>query len=395
MDWILCRECLRLAMGEDVPCLDCGSARVVRHAELDQLDIAHIDCDAFYASVEKRDRPALMDKPLIVGHPGGRGVVTTACYVARRFGLHSAMPMFKALQLCPHAVVIAPNMAKYQAVAKEIRAILASISDFVEPVSLDEAYIDLSEAHRTGDQLPAQALADVASRLERKIGITVSIGLAANKFLAKLASDLDKPRGFSVLGRKEAKAFLAALPVRKIHGVGEATAQRMNELGYARIGDLQRLSERELVAQFGKFGRRLVMFVIGEDDRKITPDRETKSLSAETTFEWNTGNVHDLIAMVKPLCERVASRLQRAELSGRTVVLKLKTAEFRTLTRNGRLAAPTQRADVLFERARRLIEQEVGAETFRLIGIGVSDLAPAVEADPPDLFSETSGCKPS
>ncbi len=385
--WTLCRDCVRLDPDGMEVCADCGSARAVRHPELAGLTIAHIDCDAFYASVEKRDDPSLIDKPLIVGHPGGRGVVTTACYLARKYGLRSAMPMFKAMELCPHAVVIPPNMAKYKAVSNQIRGIFADISDSIEPISLDEAYLDLSMEHRVSDDVPARALADAASRIEREVGITVSIGLSYNKFLAKLASDRDKPRGFSVLGRTEARAYLATLPVSRIHGVGKATQQRMEAFGFATIADLQRLPEGQIIGMFGKFGYRLAQFVQGEDDRKVTPDRDTKSVSAETTFRRDTGELAALVEAVEPMCRRVAERLVRSELAGRSVVLKLKTTDFRVLTRSSQLRAPTQKADLLFERAQALLVREAGRTTYRLIGIGVSDLVPAQEADPPDLFS--------
>ena len=385
---LLCRDCVRLDLGGGAVCPDCGSSRVLIHPELASLDIAHIDCDAFYASVEKRDDPSIRDQPLIVGHRGGRGVVTTACYIARRFGIRSAMPMFRARELCPHAVIIEPDMAKYKAVSRAIRAIFADISHTFEPVSLDEAYLDLTAPERVRDEHPALALADIAGRIEREVGITVSIGLSYNKFLAKLASELEKPRGFSAIGRAEAKAFLADLPVRKVHGVGEATARRMEALALVTVGDLQRLSARELQAHFGKFGARLADFVQGLDPRRVTADRETKSVSAETTFARDTGRAVDLIAAVGPLCERVAERLVRAGLSGRTVVLKLKTSDFRTLTRNSQLREPTQRADVLKERAASLILREAGETGYRLIGIGVADIADAHAADPPDLFSE-------
>jgi DNA polymerase IV len=385
--WTLCRDCVRLDPSMTETCADCGSTRLVRHAELAGLTIAHVDCDAFYAAVEKRDDPSLAEKPVIVGHPGGRGVVTTACYVARKFGPRSAMPMFKAMEMCPHAVVIPPNMAKYKVVSRDIRAIFAEISDCIEPVSLDEAYLDFSLEHRIGDDAPARALADAAGRIEREIGITVSIGLSYNKFLAKLASDREKPRGFSVLGRAEAHGFLAGLPISRIHGVGKATQRRMEALGFTTIADLQRLPEGQIVGMFGKFGYRLAEFVHGEDGRKVTPDRETKSISAETTFSRDTGNLETLIETVRPMCQRVAERLVRSELAGRTVVLKLKTTDFRVLTRSIQLRSPTQRADLLFEQAKTLLAREANRTTYRLIGVGVSELVSAQEADPPDLFS--------
>jgi DNA polymerase-4 len=358
----------------------------VSHPELESLHIAHIDCDAFYASVEKRDRPELREEPVIVGHPGGRGVVTTACYIARRTGVRSAMPMFQALELCPGATVIPPNMGKYRDVGLEVREIFREATEAIEPVSLDEAYLDLSPEHRCADMPAAEALALIAHRVESEIGITVSVGLAPNKLLAKLASELQKPRGFSVIGKGEARAFLAGLAVSKINGVGPATAQRLKAAGIETIADLQQVSETELVARHGKFGRRLARFAIGEDDRAVTPDRPTKSISAETTFRKDTGSIDELMATLEALAPRVASSLVRKGLAGSAVVVKLKTAGFQIVTRTRRLAHPTQRADVLIEAARGLVEKEADGRLFRLAGIGVDGIVPAAEADPPDLF---------
>jgi len=387
MTLTLCRDCLDLSEGTAKTCANCGAGRLVSHAELADLEIAHIDCDAFYASVEKRDDPSLRDKPLIVGHAGGRGVVTTACYIARQFGPRSAMPMFQALEMCPDAVVIAPNMAKYKEVGGQIRAIFRNATPTIEPVSLDEAYLDLTDTERLDDAPAAVALANIAKRVEAEVGITVSIGLSYNKFLAKLASDLDKPRGFSVIPRAGVREFLAPLPVRKINGVGAATAKRMEAHGVTLIGDLQAQSDMQLVTQYGKFGRRLAQYAQGEDDRKVSPHRETKSISAETTFRSDTRSADDLYAAVEPLCARVADRLVRAEFAGGTVVLKLKTGNFQSLTRNQKLAHPTMRAEVLFETAKQLIKRETDGRAFRLIGIGVTDLAPTKDADPPNLFA--------
>lgn len=389
----LCRDCCEIVAvgalrpgGPSSPCAVCGLDRMLAHAELELLDIAHIDCDAFYASVEKRDRPDLLKRPLIVGHPGGRGVVTTACYVARTFGIRSAMPMFQALERCPDAVVIAPDMAKYKRVSAQIRDIFLSATSVIEPVSLDEAYLDLSDDYRTEAPPPAEALARIAQRVEQEVGISVSIGLSANKFLAKLASELEKPRGFSIIGRAEAKRVLAPLSVRKINGVGAATAARMERDGLHTIGQLQGLNQAELVARFGKFGRRLAQFAHGDDDRRVTPYRPVKSISAETTFRRDTGSRQDLCEVARPLCERVASQLLRNGLAGGTLVLKLKTSDFKILTRNKRLPNHTQRPAVLIRHAIGLIEKEADGRTFRLIGIGIADLCPATEADPPDLF---------
>jgi DNA polymerase-4 len=385
----ICRDCCEVTEGEPQACEHCGSTRLRQHAELAGLEIAHIDCDAFYASVEKRDRPGIRHQPVIVGHPGGRGVVTTACYIARRFGVRSAMPMFKALAACPDAVVIPPDMAKYKAVSAQIRDIFLAATPVIEPVSLDEAYLDLSEQHRHEGPTAASALARIAQRVEREVCITVSMGLAPNKFLAKLASELEKPGGFSVIGRAEAKAFLAPLSVSKIHGVGPATADRMRNEGLHTIADLQALSPRQIEARFGSFGRRLSMYVQGQDERNVVPFRRAKSVSAETTFRQDIRDPDALVEIAAKLCERVAQHLQRKEVAGNTLVLKLKTADFHLMTRNRRLPFPTQRADLLLEQAEGLIRLEADGRFFRLIGIGAADLAPAEAADPSDLFSLT------
>ena len=384
---VLCRDCCEIVAAPAAVCPACAGQRLIAHPEIATLGIAHIDCDAFYASVEKRDRPELAAEPVIVGHPGGRGVVTTACYVARKFGARSAMPMFQALELCPHATVIAPDMAKYKRVSEDIRTIFAAATSVIEPVSLDEAYLDLTDDYRTEAPPAAEALALIAARVEREVGITVSIGLSCNKFLAKLASDMRKPRGFSVIGATEAKSILAPLSVRKINGVGTVTARRMEESGLATIADLQALPEQELIARFGKFGRRLALYAHGQDDRRVTPSRPTKSISAETTFHQDTGSVDELRAVAERLCDRVAGQLARKGLAGRSVVLKLKTSDFRLLTRRRSFTHPTQRAAVIFESVAALIDREADGRTYRLIGVGVGDLEGATAADPTDLFA--------
>jgi DNA polymerase-4 len=385
MPTTLCRDCTELITPAAGRCPQCHGTRLFAHEEIQALSIAHIDCDAFYASVEKRDRPELKDQPLIVGH-GARGVVTTACYLARRFGVRSAMPMFMARELCPQAVVLAPEMAKYKEVSRQVRAVFEAATDLIEPVSLDEAYLDLSETRTATSRAPAQALAEIAGRIEDEIGITVSIGLSYNKFLAKLASELQKPRGFSVIGAGEARRVLQALPVSKINGVGAVMARRLEAAGYATIGDLQRASERELAQRFGKMGARLAEFARGEDSRRVTPDRETKSISAETTFRRDTADVDELCRIATELAGKVASQLARKGFAGRGVVVKLKTSDFRIVTRSRRLARATQKESVLAEAATALVAREADGRRFRLVGVGVDDLLPASEADPPDLF---------
>ncbi|MBS0241276.1 MAG: DNA polymerase IV [Proteobacteria bacterium] len=384
----LCRDCCEFLDPALATCPGCGSARLVRHDELERLSIAHIDCDAFYASVEKRDRPELAADPLIVGHAGGRGVVTTACYIARKFGVRSAMPMFQALERCPEATVIPPDMAKYRRVGLEVRDIFREATETIEPVSLDEAYLDFGPGHARLDMPAAQALALISHRVESEVGITVSIGLAPNKLLAKLASEKEKPRGFSVIGRAEARSYLARLPVAKINGVGPATQRRLEAAGIVTIADLQAVPEAELVAAHGKLGRRLAHFAVGDDDRQVTPDRPTKSISAETTFRRDTGSAAELMATLEALAPRVAASLERKGLAASAVVVKLKTARFQIVTRTRRLPNPTQRAAALVEAARLLVEKEADGRLFRLAGIGADGLVPATEADPPDLFGD-------
>ncbi len=381
----LCRDCC-VPFRSGVDCPRCGSARVIRHDELLDLSVAHIDCDAFYASVEKRDNPDLRDRPLIVGHSGGRGVVTTACYLARAFGPRSAMPMFKAMKLCPHAVVIAPNMAKYRDVSTQIRALFLKATPMVEPLSLDEAYLDLSADHRLVDRPPAVLLARLARAIEKRVGITVSVGLSYNKYLAKLASDRDKPQGFSVIGRTEATQLLAPLPVRALFGVGEATRRRMEMAGLVTIGDVQAQAEAALTARFGRFGRHLYQMAHGQDDRQITPSRPVKSVSNETTFAQDIRDPAILSASLRALSEKVAGRLVKSGLGGSTITLKLKTASFQTLTRSRSLTAPTNQMGVLWDVTHNLLIREADGRPFRLIGVGVSGLCSLKDQGPADLF---------
>jgi DNA polymerase-4 len=383
----LCRDCL-VAL-DDGPasgrCPACGSPRTIRHPELHDLAIAHLDCDAFYASVEKRDDPSLRDRPVIVGG-GQRGVVAAACYVARLYGVRAAMPMFKALERCPDAAVIRPNMAKYATAGREARSMMQALTPLVEPLSIDEAFLDLSGTQALHGGSPAQALAGLILRIERDIGVTASIGLSYNKFLAKVASDLDKPRGFAIIGRAEARAFLAERPVETIWGVGPALAGRLHRDGILRIGHLRRYDERELQARYGAIGRRLARFAEGEDDRRVDPNAPTKSISAETTFDRNIAAPKELETALWPLAETVARRLAKSGLSGAAVTLKLKTARFRTVTRSRALPTPTQLANVLFDAVRPLLAREADGTPYRLIGIGASHLSAGEKANPPDLF---------
>jgi DNA polymerase-4 len=383
-----CRDCRADVAAGARRCPACGSPRLVSHPELDRLAIAHVDCDAFYATIEKRDNPALADKPLIVGG-GRRGVVTTACYIARTFGVHSAMPMFKARKLCPQAEIVRPDMAKYAAVGKQVRQLMFDLTPLVEPVSIDEAFMDLSGTARLHGMIPAKSLARFSSAVERELGITVSIGLSSNKFLAKIASDLDKPRGFAVLGQGEAAQFLAGRPVSFIYGVGKATQARLAQDGLRIIADLQRASETDLLRRYGTEGQRLWRLARGIDNRKVLADRETKSVSAETTFDRDLASFRPLEKRLWTLSEKVSARMKKAGLAGTTITLKLKSADFKTRTRALSLEDATQLAGQIFAVGRELLAREVDGTSYRLIGIGVSTLEPYGGSDPADLVDRS------
>ncbi len=375
----LCRDCGK------APGPKCAPARRLAHRELTTLSIAHIDCDAFYASVEKRDRPELEHRPVIIGG-GKRGVVSAACYVARRSGVRSAMPMFKALAACPEAVVIKPNMSKYVAVSREVRALMEAATPLVEPISIDEAFLDLSGTERLHGGPPAATLIKLANRISRDIGIDVSIGLSWNKYLAKIASDLDKPRGFRVIGRADAEAQLAPLAISKVWGVGPKFAERLRAAGYARIADLQTAGLTKLEREFGAQGARLARLAVGEDTRHVVVERTVKSVSHETTFSDDISDTVALAARLHPLCEKTADRLRAKGFAGRTVTLKLKTADFRPIVRSRTLERPTALATRIFDVATDLLSAEAQGEAYRLIGVGVSGLVENIETQT-DLFA--------
>jgi DNA polymerase-4 len=378
----LCRDC-GADPAEARTCPACGGHRIVRHPELFALHIAHVDCDAFYASVEKRDRPELAARPVIVGG-GVRGVVSASCYVARMYGVRSAMPMFKALKACPDAVVIRPDFAKYSAAARKIRALMGALTPLVQPLSIDEAVLDLAGTQALHGAPPAVALARFALAVEREVGVTVSIGLAANRLMAKIAAGRDKPRGFCVIGA-EARDLLAPEPVRLLPGVGPALARRLESLGITRLGHLAALDEREALRRLGEDGLSLVRRARGEDSRPVDPTRETKSVSAETTFDRDLTDAADLERHLWRLSEKLARRLKEGGLAAGGVVLKLKTDTFVLRTRTQRLANPTRLPDTLFEAARSLLAREADGTAYRLIGIGAQPLAPGDAADRPDL----------
>ncbi len=384
-----CRDCFGDLDFSAIRCSACGSPRLVRHRTLPALTLAHIDCDAFYAAVEKRDDPALADRPVIVGG-GRRGVALTACYIARTYGVRSAMPMFKALALCPSAVVISPDMAKYVRVGREVRQAMQALTPLVEPLSIDEAFLDLGGTRRLHGMIPAKVLAMFARDVERDIGITVSIGLSSNKFLAKIASDLDKPRGFAVLDQDEARDMLADKPVGFIFGVGPATRERLSQRGFRTIGDLQRADEIDMMKQFPTEGRRLWRLARGIDERRVIADRGAKTISSETTFETDIRGFATLERILWQLSEKVSSRLKTGGLAGSTITLKLKTADFRQRTRSRSVAIPTQLASKIFATCRDMLAKEIDGTAFRLMGAGVSALRPGSQAGDTDMLDRRS-----
>lgn len=383
----LCRDCL--ATGETVRapqrCPKCGSPRILSHPELFALDIAHIDCDAFYASVEKRDDPSLVDKPLIIGG-GKRGVVSTACYIARMNGVRSAMPMFQANRLCPKAVVLKPDMAKYVGVSRQIRDKMNALTPLVQPLSIDEAFLDLSGTEKVHRSAPAVSLARLAKAIEDEIGVTVSVGLSHNKFLAKIASELDKPRGFAVIGVAETLGFLAERPISTIYGVGKVMTETLRKDGFTTIGQLQNARPEDLMRRYGEMGARLAKLSRGEDYRRVSSERETKSISTETTFFTDLADFESLSTALLALCEKLSDRLKKQGFVGDTITLKLKTAGFKSRTRAQHVMMPTQLATTLYETGVQLLAREIDGTAFRLLGIGVTGLEAAGGSDPVDLI---------
>jgi len=375
----LCQECCQ-PVEKGRRCPRCHSPNIVTHPELFTLNIAHMDCDAFYASVEKRDHPDLADKPVIIGG-GRRGVVSTACYVARIRGVRSAMPMFQALKLCPDAVIIKPRMAVYAEVSRAIRQMMEDLTPAIEPLSLDEAFLDLRGTEKLHGAPPAVMLARLVYRMRQELGLTGSIGLSHNKFLAKVASDLNKPRGFSVIGKEDTAAFLQDKPVRMIWGVGSATQAALAQAGIRSFTDLLRWQRVDLTQKFGSMGERLWHLARGQDHRQISRNTPVKSISNETTFFEDTADPDLLDGHLWRMCEKVSDRAKAKELAGRVVTLKLKTADHKIITKRQTLEDATQLADRVYRVARALLSQIPAGQAYRLIGAGLSDLCAASQAE--------------
>jgi len=375
----LCRDCFHM-FDFGVRCEKCGSPRVVAHSELNNLSIAHMDCDAFYASVEKRDNPDLIDKPVIIGG-GHRGVVSTACYIARIRGVRSAMPMFQARKLCPDAVVLKPRMAVYAEVSKKIRKMMEDLTPAIEPLSLDEAFMDLSGTTRLHGAPPAVMLAKLVNRMKTELGVTGSIGLSHNKFLAKIASDQDKPNGFFVIGQSDKQSFLADKPIGLIWGVGRATQESLEKAGIRTISDLLRWDKLDLTSRFGTTGARLWHLARGQDRRRVMQHTPIKSISNETTLFEDVADRDLLDGHLWRMCEKVSDRAKARELAGRVVILKLKTSKHQIITRRMTLRDATQLADTVYRETRAMLDQIAVGTAYRLIGAGLSDLCPQSQAE--------------
>ena len=383
----LCRKCFN-TFNEEGRCPRCSSPLVVSHSELFDLNIAHMDCDAFYASVEKRDNPDLADKPVIIGG-GRRGVVSTACYIARIRGVKSAMPMFKALEKCPDAVVIRPRMKIYAEISQQIRAMMNDITPLVEPLSLDEAFMDLSGTHKLHGAPPAVMLAKLMDRISDNLGLTGSIGLSHNKFLAKIASDLNKPNGYSIIGEAETSSFLKDKSIRLIWGVGASTQKSLEKSGIRTFLDLLRWDRKDLVSKFGSMGDRLWFLARGQDARVVSNSDRIKSISNETTLNENTSNIRVLEGHLWRLCEKVSSRAKSKGLAGTIMILKLKSSNHKIITRRVTLRDPTYLADVLFRSTYPLMEAAIENGPFRLVGAGLSGLCLASQAQrEPELLDD-------
>jgi len=382
---VLCRDCASPASSGASACPNCNSGRLVEHAQLSKLYLAHIDCDAFFAAVEKRDNPELKDKPVLVGG-GRRGVVSTCCYIARLYGIHSAMPMFKALKACPDAVVVPPNYAKYSAAAKLIREKMFALTPLVQVVSIDEAYLDLSGTQKVNKASPAQALIKLALEVERDIGITISIGLSVNKFLAKTASELDKPRGFAAISAEEAPALLAPHKPGFLHGVGPKLAAKLTRDGFPTVGALQQAAQKDLIGRYGETGLWLHERAFGRDNRCVHTQSERKSVSSETTFNTDLSDRATLEDQLWKLCVKTADRAKAIGTEGSVVTLKLKTQNFQTFTRRTSLPTPTQLAQTIFRTAKPMLAKEANGQRFRLIGVGISGLQDAAKTDAVDLL---------
>ena len=390
----ICRECLSTFDSKVLYCANCESLNLISHKEIEKLDIAHVDCDAFYASIEKRDNPKLKNSAVIIGG-GKRGVVATACYLARIKGVRSAMPMYKALKLCPSAIIIKPNMSKYRDASRKIQNLMNQLTPLTEPISLDEAFLDLSGTKKLHKKIPAVLLAELSKKINQEVGISVSIGLSYNKFLAKICSDLDKPKGFSLLGRGDSKKFLSSQPVEILWGVGKILKRKLNDDGIKTISQIEDLGIKEVINRYGSIGSHIYSLSQGKDLRRVVPQRQIKSISHETTFENDISDKEVLEKKLWSLCEKVSKRSKEKGLGGQTITLKLKTKEFKLISRSCTIDEPTQIGELIFQNSKTLLDREDEKIKYRLIGVGISNLKDSELCDLYDLIniSKTKNAK--
>ena len=382
----VCRECFKTFNIKKEFCDKCYSVNIISNDEIEDLNIAHVDCDAFYASIEKRDNPNYKNNPLIIGG-GKRGVVATACYIARTKGVKSAMPMYKALKLCPEAIIIKPNIQKYKKASDKINKLMKEMTPLVEPLSLDEAFLDLSGTTRLHKKIPAVLLAELSKKIIEEVGISVSIGLSYNKFLAKICSDIDKPRGFSIINKEEAPNYLQDKPVELLWGVGKTLKHKLNNDGIKTIGQIKEMKLNEVISKYGAIGSHIFKLSNAEDNRVIKPFRKVKSISHETTFDKDTNDEVFLKKILWDLCEKVSNRSKNKGLGGNTINIKIKTKDFKLISRSITIDEPTQIAEIIFQAAKLLLLREINTNKFRLLGVGLSNLKEAEICDLYDLIN--------
>jgi len=347
--------------------------------------ILHIDMDAFYASVEQLDDPRLKNKCVIVGGTSSRGVVSAASYEARKFGVHSAMPIYQARQKCPHGIFVPPRMGRYKEVSQKVMALLRDFSPLVEPVSIDEAYLDITGCRRLFGE--AQQIAqEIKRKIKETVHLTCSVGVAPNKFLAKIASDLDKPDGLSVILPDQVPAFIDTLSVKKVPGVGKKLFHQLELMGIQTLGDIRRLPEEALIKHLGKFGKRLRALACGSDDSPVLPHAPHKSISSERTLAADTRDIKLLKRYLLGQSAEVARQLRLAGVRARTITIKLKDEGFKTVTRRTTIAIPTQSSKTIYKHAVQLTEEHKMSRKIRLIGVGVSGFSSVTASVQMGLF---------
>lgn len=335
-----------------------------------ELNILHIDMDAFYAAIEIRDNPKLKDKPVIIGGTGKRGVVSTASYEARKYGIHSAMPIFKAKKLCSHGVYLKPDHQKYKQVSQQIRSIFADYTDLIEPLALDEAFLDVSNNERNSIQIGRE----IKRRINRQVRLTASIGISYNKFLAKLASDFNKPNGFKIISPQKAEKLLKDLDVKDLWGVGPKTANKLKQYNLTKIRDIVKADLSFLIDKFGKKGYRIYQLAQGKDKRKVTPPKIPKSIGKERTFQKDIADKEVLTDHLQDLSSQVAQRVQQKDLYGRTVTLKLKDEDFTVFSRSKTVSDYLETKKKIYRISSKLLADEVLKKKIRLIGVSLSNL---------------------